>query len=240
MRPMQESREPGVAAVERALLILGAFRDGDSALTLHELARRTGLYKSTILRLLASLARAGCVLRLEDGSYQLGPMVLHWGRVYLASLRIEDHVQPVLERLAAETGESATFYTRQGDVRLCVSRVDSTYSIRDHVKVGDILPLDKGSGGHVLRVFDPAARKSRAKPKSFIVTSFRERDAQGAGMSAPVFGPGGALRGAISISGPIARFGEAVLPKLSKAVLGAAAELTTRLGGDAEPLRNAR
>jgi DNA-binding IclR family transcriptional regulator len=234
---MPKATEPGVAAVERALSILGAFRDGDSALTLHELAQRTDLYKSTILRLLASLARAGCVLRLEDGSYQLGPMVLHWGRVYLSSLRIEDHVRPVLERLAADTGESASFYTRQGTVRLCVSRVDSSYSIRDHVKVGDILPLDKGSGGHVLRAFDPSAK---GKPKSFIMTSFRERDAQAAGMSAPVFGPGGTLRGAISISGPVARFGTAVLPKLSKAVLGAAADLTARLGGDAEPLRKAR
>lgn len=238
---MPKIKEPGVAAVERALSILGAFRNGDSALTLHDLAERTGMYKSTILRLLASLARAGCVLRLEDGSYQLGPMVLHWGRVYLSSLRIEDHVQPVLERLAADTGESATFYTRQGNARLCVSRVDSTYSIRDHVKVGDLLPLDKGSGGHVLRAFDPAAlARAKTKPKSFIMTSFRERDAQGAGMSAPVFGPGGTLRGAISISGPIARFGNSVLPKLSKAVLGAAAELTARLGGDAELLKKAR
>lgn len=149
-------------------------------------------------------------------------------------------MQPVLERLAAETGESATFYTRQGNARLCVSRVDSSYSIRDHVKVGDILPLDKGSGGHVLRTFDPAASKAKPKPKTFIMTSFHERDAQGAGMSAPVFGPGGTLRGAISISGPIARFGNAVLPKLSKAVLGAAADLTARLGGDAGPLRKAR
>ena len=45
----------GVAAVERALSVLGAFRDGDASLSLHELAARTGLYKSTILRLLVSL-----------------------------------------------------------------------------------------------------------------------------------------------------------------------------------------
>mgnify|MGYP000257920606 CR=1 FL=1 len=228
----------GVAAVERALSVLGAFRDGDVSLSLHELATRTGYYKSTLLRLIASLVRTGCVVRLADGSYQLGPMVLHWGRVYLSSLRIEDHVQPVLKRLAAETGESATFYTRQGEARLCVARVDSSYSIRDHVKVGDILPLDKGSGGHVLRAFDPANPKGTAK--SLVVMSFRERDADGAGVSAPVFGPGASLRGAISISGPANRFGVPAQTKLSRAVLGAAAELTARLGGDATALRKAR
>ena len=45
----------GVAAVDRALSVLSAFQDGDAALSLAELAERTRLYKSTVLRLLASL-----------------------------------------------------------------------------------------------------------------------------------------------------------------------------------------
>lgn len=228
----------GVAAVERALSVLGAFRNGDASLSLHELAARTGLYKSTILRLLASLEKLGCVRRREDGGWQLGPMVLHWGRVYLSSLRVEDEVRPVLARLSQETGESATYYTRQGDVRLCLARVDSGYSIRDHVKVGDILPLDKGSGGHVLLAFDPVApnAKARARVRAMVISSFRERDPGGAGMSAPVFGPGGALRGTISLSGPITRFSDRALPGLAKALRSAAADLTRRFGGDPSPL----
>lgn len=63
----------GVAAVDRALLILSAFREDDTALSLALLARRTGLYKSTILRLLQSLLRAGYVVRLPDGNYVIGP-----------------------------------------------------------------------------------------------------------------------------------------------------------------------
>ena len=43
--------EGGLAAVERALSILEAFGEADDELTLAELAKRTGLYKSTILRL---------------------------------------------------------------------------------------------------------------------------------------------------------------------------------------------
>ena len=45
----------GVAAVNRALSILQAFEGETEALTLALLARRTGLYKSTLLRLIASL-----------------------------------------------------------------------------------------------------------------------------------------------------------------------------------------
>ena len=65
--------QSGVAAVDRALLILSAFREEDAALSLALLARRTGLYKSTILRLLQSLLRAGYVVRQPDGNYVLGP-----------------------------------------------------------------------------------------------------------------------------------------------------------------------
>lgn len=228
---MPKHAPAGVAAVERALAILGAFRDGDVSLTLHQLAERTDLYKSTILRLIATLERRGCIARLDDGSYQLGPALVRWGSLYLASVRVETHVTPVLARLAGETGESATFYTRHGEARICLARVDCTRSVRDHVHVGEVLPLQRGAGGRVLVAFDPDNRKARA-PQAMVIVTVRERDAEGAGMAAPVFGPKGSLRGAISLSGPATRFTEAALPKLARSLLSAAADLTTRLGGD--------
>ena len=227
----------GVAAVERAFTILGAFRDGDVSLSLHELAERTGFYKSTILRLIATLQQRGCIVRLRDGSYQLGPMLVRWGNLYLASVRVETHVTPVLQQLATETGESATFYTRQGDARVCLARVDCTRSVRDHVNVGDILPLERGSGGRVLLAFDADNAAAR---RSMLILTVGERDPDSAGMSAPVFGPGGALRGAISLSGPATRFTDAaLLARSSKSLLHAAIELTTRFGGDPAALRAA-
>jgi len=235
-------KESGVAAVERALLILGAFREADTSLTLHDLAERTGLYKSTILRLISSLERRGCILRLDDGSYQLGPTLVRWGSLYLTSVRIETHVTPVLGQLARDTGESATFYTRQGpQARMCLARVDCTHSVRDHVKVGDLLPLDRGAGGKIIVAFDNAgkARKARAS-QPLVIATFRERDPDGAGIAAPVFGAGGTLRGALALSGSISRFNEQALPRLSKALLAAARELTVRLGGDPAPFDTSR
>jgi len=49
--PVSEKQVGGVASVDRALEILAAFEPTDEALTLAELAQRTGLYKSTILRI---------------------------------------------------------------------------------------------------------------------------------------------------------------------------------------------
>src|SRR4051794_35164429 len=47
----------GVAAVDRALMILDAFEPADESLTLSQLAQRTSFYKSTILRIAQSLMR---------------------------------------------------------------------------------------------------------------------------------------------------------------------------------------
>jgi hypothetical protein len=48
----EDGKRQGVAAVERALSILGAFYDGESTLSLSKIAQRAGLYKSTTLRLI--------------------------------------------------------------------------------------------------------------------------------------------------------------------------------------------
>jgi DNA-binding IclR family transcriptional regulator len=74
--------QSGVAAVDRALLILSAFREDDVALSLALLARRTGLYKSTILRLLQSLLRAGYVVRQPDGNYVIGSEPTRLAKMY--------------------------------------------------------------------------------------------------------------------------------------------------------------
>ena len=237
---MNQKKESGVAAVDRALSILDAFSAGDTSLTLHQLAERTNLYKSTILRLVASLERNGCMARLEDGRYQLGAVLVRWSNLYLTSIRVETHVVPVLDRLATETGESATYYTRQGDARMCLARVDCTRSVRDHVKVGDILPLDRGAGGKVLVAFGPQRPSKKAPPpQPMVIVTLRERDSEAAGMAAPVFGSGANLLGAISLSGPATRFGKASLPRLARALLGGASELTLRFGGDSTALREA-
>ena len=63
----------GVAVLDRAFALLGAFQPTDERLTLTELSRRTGLYKSTVLRLLGALEHGGFIRKLDDGQYAIGP-----------------------------------------------------------------------------------------------------------------------------------------------------------------------
>src|SRR5690349_7347416 len=89
----------GAAAVDRALSLLTAFRAGEQALTLTELAERTRLYKSTALRLIASLEHARLLQRGIDGRYTLGAEVARLHSIYAASFSFEAEVMPALQAL---------------------------------------------------------------------------------------------------------------------------------------------
>lgn len=219
----------GVAAVDRALSLLAAFRPGDQALALAELAERTRLYKSTALRLLASLAHARLVERQPDGRYALGSEIARLHGVFAASASLEAVVTPVLQALVDRTQESAAFHVRRGDERVCLYRVDSPQLLRDHIRAGDVLPLDRGAGGRVLTAFSGGrGRLSEQIRAEGVAVLDGDRVAGLMGISAPVFNAGG-LAGALTLTLPSSRW----KTSFKGLVVKAAAELTATLGGEA-------
>ncbi|HEY8368596.1 MAG TPA: IclR family transcriptional regulator, partial [Thermodesulfobacteriota bacterium] len=205
---MPEER-PGVEAVERALSVLEAFAEGDARLSLAQLAERTGLYKSTILRLAASLERFGYLRRDSEGYFRLGPTLWRLGTLYQRSFDLADVVRPVLARLVADLGQTAAFYVRDGDRRICLFRNNSPSPTRHHVEEGTSLPIDQGASGRILLAFGGAegARYDEIRRKG-VYTSYGERDPDAAAVAAPVFDAAGALVGAISVSGLRTHFDE--------------------------------
>ncbi|MEP6655959.1 MAG: IclR family transcriptional regulator, partial [Betaproteobacteria bacterium] len=218
----------GAAAVDRALSLLGAFRAGDTALTLTELSHRTRLYMSTVLRLLASLEHARLVQRRPDGKYGLGPEVARLHGIYTASFELEALVMPALRALVEATGESAAFHVRQAQQRLCLYRVDSPHPLRDHTRAGDLLPLDRGAGGRLLQAFDGAkgARYDDIRKQGIAVT-IGDRVAELAGISAPVLDGSGRCLGAVTLSMPAQRFKK----RHERIVLATARSLSATVGG---------
>lgn len=231
----------GVAAVDRAFAILGAFGTHDRSLTLAELGRRTGLYKSTILRLIASIERAGFIRRLDNGSYAVGAGALHLGRLYQASFELDRYLLPALRNLARESGETASFFVRDHDRRICLRRVEPDRPVRIVISEGDRLPLDLGSAGKILLAFGKAPPKALAAVRAaFVAISRGERDVDAASVSVPVFADEGGLAGALSISGPVDRFVDTKTRAFAQRLLACAATLSERLGGDGSGLRRAR
>src|SRR5690554_4192877 len=235
---VEVSAEGGVAAVDRALSILGVFSDADKSLSLAELARRTGFYKSTLLRLATSLVRARYLRRLEDGDFALGPALLRLGELYQASFDLEQVVMAALRRLVRETGESAAYYVRDGQDRVCLYRVASTaHRVLHYVTPGTRFPIGTGASGRILRAFstedDPDSPDLSAVRTELVTHSLQDRKAETAAVAAPVFAAvnGDSAAGSLSLAGAASRFTPDALAAMKEAIRSEAQRLTEELGG---------
>ena len=150
----------GTAAVDRALSLLGAFRAGDAALSLAELAERTQLYKSTALRLLASLEHAHLLQRLDDGRYALGGEVARLHGIYAASFSLDRVVMPVLRQLVADLGESCNLTALSGAEVVYLDRVASAFPLRLELRPGTRVPIHCSASGKLFLAFLPTRQRN--------------------------------------------------------------------------------
>lgn len=206
-KPDAEQRDR-VEAVERAIVLLQCFEEPGEALSLSVLAQRSGLYKSTILRLASSLLHTGFLRRGEDGRYLLGPELRRLGALSRSKLTLEPLIRPVLRRLTAATQETASFYVRDGSERVCLYRENSPRSARHHLEEGTRHPLETGAAGAVLVHFGDASQDPQAvelrQTGSFVSRGGRDPDLSAIAM--PVVNKQGELLGALTVSGLISRF----------------------------------
>lgn len=220
-----------VEAVERAIVLLQCFEEPGEALTLAALAQRSGLYKSTILRLAASLLHTGFLRRGADGRYLLGPELRRLGELSRSKVTLDAVIRPVLRRLTSVTHETASFYVRDGQERICLYRENSPHSARHHLEEGTRHPLDSGAAGVVLARHDAADDDPRTRELrltgSFV--SRGGRDPELSAVAVPVHNRHGELVGALTVSGLIGRFGEAEIASARALLTEAALALAPRL-----------
>lgn len=195
-----------VASADRTLAILDAFLEQDGPLKLKDLEERTGLFRSVILRYMLSLERLRYVHRRADGRYQLGSRLYQLGQSYEKGFELSAYVLPVLAHIVEVTGESASFYVREGETRLCLYRHDSPHSLRVSVNAGRVVPLDATSTDQVLRDFADSQGYLKVEADQLVRQSSGILDEWTASISAPVLGQDNQLVGALTISGPKLRF----------------------------------
>lgn len=224
----------GVSAVERALAILDALGAANAGLSLKELALKTSLSKATILRLAVSLERHGYLSRSAAGDFRLGPTLWRLGSVFRQNLELEPIVRPALEALVSLTQESASFWVPRGNDRMCLYRVNSPRSARSHVDEGELSPIGKGSGGHIVAYYlgQPTAHARDIEGEG-VVATLGDRDPDVASVAAAVLGPNRQFLGALVLAGILNRF-EAHVPDYKVIVRQAADSISRQAGGRGE------
>lgn len=239
--------ETSVGVLDRSMAVLDAVEGG--ARTLAAVVEATGFTRSTTHRIVKALEAHGLLTRAGDRrGYRLGPRLLGLAASAARDLPLRDLARPALERLAADTGESAQLYVREGDRRVCIDAVESNSELRTIVAVGSGLPLVRGSAGTVLLAWaDPEDRErllatlpaAEAERRRRQVASARrrgwaesvgERERGVASVSAPVLDAQARVLAVVSVSGPAERIGTGGGKRYAPAVLGAAADIGTALG----------
>lgn len=230
--------EKGVAAVDRALAILNAFMQStENQLSLAELAKLTGFYKSTILRLCESLQKADYLVRDDEGNFRLGPASLILGSRYQDTFDLGEVIMPALRALSHNIGESSSFYIQEGDRRVCLHRVNSTqHQILHFLKEGTSYPVFTGASGQIFQAFTASQTEASDEVRrSMVAVSLRQRVFSETGaVAVPVFGIGNKLAGTLGVVGPINRFTPENLNFFQLELLKTAESVSKQLGGHAE------
>lgn len=234
-----EGEKGTVRAVERALDILLCFSGTDTELGLSDIAKRIGLHKSTVHRLLASLESKGFVRRHPTTEkYRLGWSVLELVSNINRSDDLSSVVRPEMTRLRDLLGETTSLYVRAGMERIRIQAVESTQPVRRVADIGKRLPLYVGASGKVLLAYaeeplheflsDPSlpadlnreefAKAIQAVRDQGYAVSIEERELGAAAVAAPIFSRAGQIVAALSVSGPADRFTSDAVERFAQAV----------------------
>ena len=255
-----------VPGLERGLRILAEFSRGEPTLTAPELARRLGVPRSTVFRLLVTLENMGFVQRTSDGrAYRLGLAVLRLGFEVLGSLDIVELGRPILERVRDATGLGASLVVRDGREVVYIVRAASASPFASSVTVGTRLPAHATVMGHALlselslselrKLYPEPRLESRsahtpATTEALFELAQRVRQ-QGhvladaffeshiSTVAAPVHGEQGQVVAAIGVTVPGGRIAHEQRAALVAQVRGAAMELSTLLNYHEDPRASA-
>ena len=150
--PLEDTAEKyAVPGLERGLRLLCEFSRQQQTLSAPELAKRLGVPRSTVFRLLVTLERMGFIERAEGGrDYRLGMAVLRLGFEYLASLELTEIGRPLLDRLREQIGYSCNLVVRDGRSIVYVAKSVSPTPFPSSVNVGTRLPAHGTVLGRVL------------------------------------------------------------------------------------------
>ena len=148
---MNESPRSGefVTSLARGLQVICAFDTDNPAMTLSDVAKRTGLTRAAARRFLHTLRELGYVS--SDGrDFRLTPRVLGLGYAYLSSMSIVELAQPFMENISKTVNESCSMSVLDDSEVVYIARVPTKRIMSVALSIGTRLPAYNTSMGRVL------------------------------------------------------------------------------------------
>ncbi|WP_437095366.1 IclR family transcriptional regulator domain-containing protein [Streptomyces sp. enrichment culture] len=145
-----DSPAEAAGPLERGLAVLRIVADAPRSLRPGDLARATGLARSTVDRIAATLTHLD-YLRAAGRDLAPAPRLMEFGNAYLHASGMSRALRPCLERLARTLDESVSAIVLDGcDARIVGTAVPPGRVIPLGFRVGDLLPAERCAAGAVL------------------------------------------------------------------------------------------
>jgi IclR family pca regulon transcriptional regulator len=138
-----------VQSFERGLAVIATFDGEHSALTLSDVARRTGITRAAARRLLLTLVQLG-YMRMDGRQFALRPKVLSLGYAYLSTISLPEIALPALATVASAVRESAYLSVLDDDEIVCVADVPVRRIWNASIAVGTRFPAFATAAGRVI------------------------------------------------------------------------------------------
>jgi len=148
-RATERSGSEFLEALARGLRIIEVFNRERRQLSLSDVARLVDLPRASVRRTLHTLVDLGYA-EAEDRLFRLTPRVLTLARAYLLSNAVSDILQPALDRLSEEVGESCSAAVLDGDDIMMIAHASPQRIIPVSAQIGFRLPAFATSLGRVL------------------------------------------------------------------------------------------
>lgn len=141
---------------EKALRMLELFSESESPRGVSELARKLGLPKSNVHRILVTLEKLGYLRRTPDKTYTLTLKLWQLGAAMLSRLDVRSVALPHMQRLVQATRESALLAVLDGYDAVYIDKVESDQPIQATTRIGSRVPAHcVGTGKAMLSYQSP-------------------------------------------------------------------------------------
>ena len=140
-----------IEVLSRAIDVLSVFSHSRPSLSLVEIVQAVRLPKSSVFRLLSSLAARGlCEFDPETKKYGLGFELLRLADIRRRQTKVHDVAIPVMRDIRNEVNETVILSVRSGDSRVHIDFVEGLHPMRRMADLGVGSPLYAGAASKVL------------------------------------------------------------------------------------------
>lgn len=144
-----EARKHSIQVISRAVSVLRALEDEPKGLSLGEIARRVGLARSTVQRIVDALRTEQFLIAASPtAGVRLGPALVRLAAS--ASVEFDEITRPIIAALSQAVGETVDLSVLKGRSAVFTDQIQGSHRLRAVSAIGDSFPLHCTANGKAM------------------------------------------------------------------------------------------